>query len=397
MGTRHTNPEDMDSRAGGEREPFHWGRFFRALAACLAVMLVGGLVAAIVLGREKLETKATEVIQRTPPRITFVWPPLRESEAAQREREAAENESRQAAEAKRGDAQRGNAGTGSSGARVTPAAQTTNAQGPGASGPVVEPKREPRTWLPAQFRDEIQQIASRAIAGHGDVLSPVGLRSIGDALAASGWFDGQPRVMRTGANEITIDGAWRIPAGVVRWDGKDRMISWSGKAMPPAYEKDASGLPLLLGVATGPAVGEGVGEDEIDFVSPWPGEQVQAALELLGVVQRQPWSKQIAGIDVSSYGATRQLWLRTTFDTSVLWGGMPSKPLLGEPPTSSKLATLSEIFRRFRRVDAGKKAIDVSSAHPVEINISATARPDPLRVDGEPSGTGTQPGGGGPR
>lgn len=227
-----------------------------------------------------------------------------------------------------------------------------------------------RTWLPTQFQEAVLATARQSLGDRPDPFSREPLGRLASALAASGWFEGEPIVRRQGAGRIVVEGVWRTPAAAVRHDGKDYLISWDGHVLPPVYAPGESRQRVIEQPRMGPPMRA---DGQRDFVTPWAGGDMAAALELLKLVNAQPWARQVAGIDLSRFGTTEQLMLVTTHGTRVVFGGRPSKPNLGEVSTARKVANLGEVQRRFGRIDGGKPLADVSQAE-IMFDLSATAQ-----------------------
>lgn len=307
------SPESNVGIAGAPatKPPFRVGLFVQHLCTVVIAVLVIGVIAGFVMGYRPLHREARRNIVDIPAKVEVVWP-------------------------------------------LAPAPK-------GAT---------PKTWLPEQFQQQILKMALDQLGDAPAVFSRDPLESVGIALEQSGWFEGRPRVSRVGDNTIRIEGDWRLPAAVVRAGPKDQLLSWSGRLMPPEYDTNTSGLCVILAAASAkPALKDG----SPDYRSVWPGDDMAAALELLATVKPLPWSSQVAGIDLTDYAHTQQLTMLTREDTRIVWGGRPSKPLLGETSSASKLDRINEINRRFARIDANKPAIDISGVHAVEINITASA------------------------
>lgn len=234
----------------------------------------------------------------------------------------------------------------------------------GAAHPAVEitwPEWKPgQTWLPKQFQDELLAAARSALGDNAAPFSGEPLARIGHAMEQSGWFDGAPRVERIDAKKILVTGSWRTPAAVVRRDGKDHLVSWKGRRMPPVYPLNQSGLPVILDpVMPAPTTPEG----RPDFANAWPGEDIAASLELLRAVVAQPWSNQVKAIDAAKYSSENTLALVTSYNTRIEWGGRFSKPRLGEAPTQEKVDRLAYLFREHGRIDAGYQIVEVWQRH----------------------------------
>ncbi len=226
------------------------------------------------------------------------------------------------------------------------------------------------TWLPKQMQEDIKALAEKNLDPGSSPLSVDPLRQVGTAMELSGWFDGRPVVRREPGGRVAVSGNWRIPGAVIREGKREYMISWDGKPMPVTYEAGEANLPAITGVAfKAPAGGAA-----IDYTKAWPGEDVQAALELLRVIQGKPWAKQVSSIDVKNFESDRTLSLLTTSGGRLNWGGRPNKPRLGEAGTPAKLATIDWIQKRFGTIDRGGHTIDVFwQGRPLEIDVSASA------------------------
>lgn len=225
------------------------------------------------------------------------------------------------------------------------------------------------SWLPVGEQERLTHIALDALTDDPEALSAAPLERVGRALAATGWFEGYPRVERAGDGSIEVHGVWQVPAAVVRWGGKEYMISWMAKSLPMVYREGTSAMPVIVGAAKGPALAGG----ETRFGQAWEGEDVGAALELLRLVHEQPWGGQVAGVDLSRYATEEALMLVSRAGNRIVWGGRPSKPRLGEVSTRAKLSHLSQLKHDFGVIDAGYPLIYVNTAR-VQFDTSASAR-----------------------
>lgn len=252
---------------------------------------------------------------------------------------------------------------------------------PVADRPVDSP---PATWLPLQFQRQLIDLVRSRLEAGSDPFAAASLQAVGESLSASGWFDGTPRIERRPGNRLVIDGAWRVPAAFVRWEGRDYLVAWDGRLLPPVYQPGQVNLRAIMNVPAPPPRDAGGG---LDFTSPWPGEAVAAAVDLLATLSDRPWYTQVRGVDVADFDRERRLVLSTTFGTRVVWGGPVRRPLPGESSTRGKLEKLDLLFRDFKRIDAGRPAVDISLQSPpleIDISASATERAEPTRVAPRP-------------
>lgn len=302
---------------------FSWKQFATYVSTVSILVLFVGLLVALALGARPLEARATTILNTGPTQVRFAWPPI--------------------------------AGGGAQGA----------------------------TWLPVADQESLITLANNTLGTKPDPLSSSSLESLVSALTNSGWFVGAPTATRGRGNVITITGYWRIPAAVVRQSGKDYLVSWDALPMPAVYTSGESNMRFIEdpGVAVPRTAG-----GTVDYTNPWPGEGLSASLELLELVVRQPWAGQVAGIDASQFSASGQLALVTTDRNKVVWGGRPSKTLLGEVSTNAKLKHISQMMQDFGRVDAGYPLIYVNSDK-IQFDISASAKsqggPDAQVIPGQ--------------
>jgi len=248
------------------------------------------------------------------------------------------------------------------------AAATISRGAPGVSirWPRIKDK-ENATWMARDEQEHLLTVARNAAAEDEEPFTPATLERVSRALAASGWFNGYPTARRVSVGTIEVSGEWRVPAAVVRAGDHDHLISWSATPLPPAYSPGASPYPVIINAAKGPPTSASGART---FDSAWQGEDVGAALELIGVIMDQAWFPQVAGVDVAQYGTDRTLVLVTRAGTRVVWGGRASKPRPGEVSTADKLARLAQLFRDTKRIDGGFPLVIL---HTLNIQFDRTA------------------------
>ncbi len=213
-----------------------------------------------------------------------------------------------------------------------------------------------RTWLPDRDQAELIRAAERA-AGEDDPLSVDPLRSISEQLSRTGWFVSAPRVRRVGPGRVRVSPEWRRPAAVVRWQGRDYLISSEGEPMPPVYRPGGGNRPVILGCREGPA-GHGM---------PWPGQDVLAGLSLLKTLWRGGLIEPVAGVDVSGYNEGGPLEIVTAHSTRIVWGSAPGEWKPGEPSVEERIARLKGLIETTGRIDGGQSRIEIHRAR-VEID-----------------------------
>lgn len=299
----------MGRKDSSQSTPFSWGTFLSALASFSLFALLLGLVVGVGLGLKPLERKASQLTAKVPTSIDIRWPTV-----------------------------------------------------PGQ--PTV-------TWIPQAERTSLEQLAMAAVGNDNDRFSVGALERVGLAMTGSGWFQDSPppRITRGTGGRVVVQGAWRVPAAVVRRDGIEQLISWEGLPMPYSKPAGESKFPVIDSPAQkAPKASSG----DVDYSTAWAGDDIASSLELLQVLLRQNWANQVAGIDVSNFGTDHVLVISTTFGTKIVWGGRVSKPALGEVSSAQKLAHMTQLFMEHKRIDAGYPMIYVNNSK-LQFDISATA------------------------
>ncbi|MDX2018398.1 MAG: hypothetical protein SFY95_12275 [Planctomycetota bacterium] len=317
-------PDASDAAPSEERAGFSWRTFFGHLSVVTAVALLAAIPVGVSMLKDPVREKAATIATARPVPIRIEWP------------------------------------------------------GVPAGGKAED------SWLPQYFREHLQARAESAARDHADPFSPEALRAIAEAMQDSGWFGGLPRVARVSlapdprvllregeaSHELVVSGTWRVPAAVVRADGREFLCGWDGKPMPAVYLEGRSGKPFIIGVSVTGASPDLKPEDPEAWRVTWDESSVRSALELLALVARQPWAEQIAGIDVTAFAREKSLALLTKADTKIVWGGTPDRPNIGENSTLGKLDKLAAIQRQFQRIDAGLPLIDITTPHVLTIDTS---------------------------
>ncbi|MEZ6233221.1 MAG: hypothetical protein R3B68_03430 [Phycisphaerales bacterium] len=197
-----------------------------------------------------------------------------------------------------------------------------------------------RTWLPEEFRADLRHLAALHL-GERDPLSQEPLARLGESLAASGWFDGQPTIRREPGSTIRIDGVWRVPVASVRVMGNDLPVSRQGRIMPIPYEVGQSGQPVVFGMQGLPPLRA---DGSLDYAARWDARDLDAGLELLDALRTQPYFDRITGVDVGDFASRGMLVLVVNTGARIVWGGRAGVFNPGEIPTPMKLQRLDRLF-----------------------------------------------------
>lgn len=225
--------------------------------------------------------------------------------------------------------------------------------------------RPGETWLPGADQEVLHRAATRAL-GEDSPLSGEPLRRVARELGEMGWFVGDPVVRRTGVGRVLVEGEWRVPAAVVRWEGDDWMISASGLPMTPVYLAGRSGRPVITGAYVGPVVS---GPDA--YQKQWRDPGVTVALGLLAELGRAGMLEHIGGVDIAGYLEGGPIELVSADGNRVVWGSPVGEWKPGEPTVEEKLGRLRALVGRTGSIDAGQARVEIHRAR-VEIDRSAS-------------------------
>ena len=195
-------------------------------------------------------------------------------------------------------------------------------------------------------------------------------------LRASPWIKQVREVRRTYQDQpgdtIEIDCDYRAPVALVRWGQSFWLVDGDGVKLPAQFT--ASQLPQVVNGADRKVnirVITGVVHNPVAAGTKWPGDDLQAGLDMVKVLYGLPYAEEIISVDVSNFGGRvkqkeAQLTLGTTHDTTIRWG----RPINGgidffvEIPAERKLANLQQIRNRFGRIDANQPWLDIRFEQP---------------------------------
>lgn len=275
-----------------------WERITQAGTTAGTIIIMGGLIVGLTLGRGPLQSRAAEIRgkQGSALKVVFAWPLMQGG--------------------------------------------TSRDDRPGQAA----------TWLDPMTRLQMENLALSIISP--DPFDSASLDRAQVALMKTGWF-AKPCVVRRGSDAVVrVEGTWRTPYAVVRGAGGDRWVTYKGEALDKVFPEGTSGLCAVVGIKSkAPA---SVGET-------WAGGDVQAALSLVQYIRVSPGFDQVVAIDAGEYLTKnkKQLAILTRYNSRIVWGGPVDQPLPGEWTSAAKLKQLGENVARTGRIDAGKTAIDI--------------------------------------
>ena len=223
------------------------------------------------------------------------------------------------------------------------------------------PGAEPATWINSDIRADLERTVLGKLTP--DPFDRDALAAAHAALAATGWLKDDLRLARDASGLVRVSGTWRVPAAAVRFENQDLLVTGTGELLPVKYRPDASGYKVIVGASQRPP----------ELGKLWIGGDVQAGLQLLAALANTPGSQQIAAVDVSEFGAARNLVLVTDLGNRILWGGPIDLFNPGQATPNAKLQRLASLFREQGRVDAGRAMIDIRLIDGVYIHDTANA------------------------
>jgi hypothetical protein len=180
-------------------------------------------------------------------------------------------------------------------------------------------------------------------------------RALAERLGESGWVAEVKSVRRLPDASFDISCRYRQPVAMVQQEGEFYLVDRAAVRLPGVYRYEPSWL-IVQGVAQpAPAPGR-----------VWEGDDLRAALVLIGIAEREPFARQITAVLVGNFGG-RMDALRTHLELAtdraggrIRWGSAPGSEF-EENSIEQKLAILRHNFRQTGRADANHPVIDVST------------------------------------
>ncbi len=222
---------------------------------------------------------------------------------------------------------------------------------------------EARYLHDVSIRGEVQAQVEAMVQHEPEPFEPAVLEQVGEWLAGSGWFDGEPTIRRQDATTMRVEGAWRRPVALVRYGrgelARDYLVDHELKLLPKIYAVGERQARYLTGATHAPA---GNAPWSPNYETPWPDKSLEAGLELLMLLSRQPYAGQVAGVDVRDYFVENRLTIITERGSRVVWGGPVGEFIPGEADTQQKLTHLLQFYNDpayGRRIDAGLDRLEI--------------------------------------
>lgn len=211
-------------------------------------------------------------------------------------------------------------------------------------------------WLPIAERERLAATVSASLADRS-VTDHRALSAAAEALEATGWFEGPPRLRRIARHLVEVEAPWRLAAALVRDRDTDHLVDASGRRLPLAWPTGSGPSDLV--------VVEGLSEPAPNRPGdPWPGGSLGIALRVLPDLAGHAWSDQIAIVDATAIAHGGPIALETVRGGRLIWG----RPDAGaaEVPVATRLAWLDALH-------AGNGSIDPPPARQFDLRLDYLA------------------------
>ena len=233
-------------------------------------------------------------------------------------------------------------------------------------------------WIPPLVLDELQRITLARLSP--DPFQHDTLRAVREGLAGAGWLEDIGRITRQPDGRIVIEGRWRQPFAVIRYDGVRYVVGRGGELMRlPEAAAIQPGSDMF--VITNPHLDPPMTVDgaAIQYGVPWRGDDIAAALDLIDLLKDINGAEQITGVDLARYGSSgglaEHLVILTNSGSRIDWGkGLSAQNTPpGEVPVAHKIARLQQNYRDYGRIDRDMTArnLDLYTFSGMEIDRTA--------------------------
>ncbi len=232
---------------------------------------------------------------------------------------------------------------------------------------IVVVKNRPR-WMTDSVVDRIV-VAARPVSNRSAFDRQL-LVDARRSLEANPWVIRVNQVRRAYTHKpgdtLEIDCEYRTPVALVHWGTYYWLIDREGFKLPEQFP--AANVPReIMGSddRVNLRVIEGVRRAPPEVSHKWPGEDLAAGLEMIGVLFNRPYTEDIIKISVTNFGGRidprePQIVLTTRFNTNIYWGRLPSdKDAFIEVRPEQKLEYLKTAFERSGRADMKQPWLDL--------------------------------------
>jgi hypothetical protein len=230
-------------------------------------------------------------------------------------------------------------------------------------------------WMSDLLAEQIVR-AAKPLGAHSAFDHQL-LVDIDRILRASPWIREVRQVRRAyeyaPGDTVEIDCDYRAPVALVQWKDGFWLVDGDGYKLPAEFTQaqlpqvmlgsdHKMNIRLITNVLYPPAP---TGQK-------WPGNDLQAGLDLVKLLYAQPWAEEVNTVDVKNYSNRvdandAQLSLGTRHGTMIKWG----RPINGgndffvEIPVQRKIDVLKRIIAQYGRIDAAQPWVDIRLDQPI--------------------------------
>jgi hypothetical protein len=196
------------------------------------------------------------------------------------------------------------------------------------------------------------------------------LVSTAEKLRTNPWIQNLKSVRRVHGKKpgdtLEIDADFRAPIALVKWGEYYSYVDNDGVKLPEQFT--AADVKKVIYTDRGQVnirMVEGAFNPPPDPGKPWRGEDIAAALAMIKLLAEQPWAQDVVAINVENFDRRKspkeaQLVLKTRYNTEIRWGRpLNAKDFFVEVSTDQKLASLTQIYQQFGRIDAKQPWLDI--------------------------------------
>lgn len=219
-----------------------------------------------------------------------------------------------------------------------------------------EPSAKPSTWVPKSVQADL----ARAVDSHltPNPFDQAALVEAANDLSATGWFTKLASVQREAGGTVRVRGEWRIPAAVVRKDGRNHLVAMDGAILKLPENTEPPERLSFISNPSSPAPRNDAGT--IAYGVAWMGNDVQSAITLLRTLHGRPEIyRQISGVDLSEFARSTKLVLVTDRGHRIVWGSPIGDLMPGEVAVERKVARLAQNLKDFGRIDADQPRVEI--------------------------------------
>jgi len=210
------------------------------------------------------------------------------------------------------------------------------------------------TWMSPATQMEVQRLVASVLDEAGP-FDQTALFKAAQALEAFPWVEQVVQVHRNPRGEVVVEARFREPVVIVQGRDGYHLLDRQAVVLPGLYMRHhVEHLPLLIltGVRSAPP-GQAGGR--------WVGSDIQAGLDMVGLLQGEPYTAQITAIDLSQVDDQgRQRVRLQTPRGQVRWGFAPNVRQAVEPLAQDKLMRLRQMHEQHDGgIDAGGQVVEI--------------------------------------